>query len=61
MKVSQAIEYWLGYHKLHSKKKYPQSLPPYRFEIRPEIPRPRAAIPVLRRNPLFPHPPNRRK
>ena len=27
MKVSQAIQYWTGYHRLHSKKKYPQSLP----------------------------------
>jgi len=27
MKVSQAIHHWTGYHKLHSKKKYPQSLP----------------------------------
>jgi len=47
MQVSQAIEYWLGYHKLHSKKKYPPSLPPYRFEIRPEIRRPRIAVLVF--------------
>ena len=26
MKVSQAVEYWLGYHKLQSKKNYPPSL-----------------------------------
>jgi hypothetical protein len=35
MKVSQAIQYWAGYHKLHSKKKYPQSLPPHHLKIRP--------------------------
>jgi len=23
MKVSQAIQFWTGYHKLNSKKKYP--------------------------------------
>jgi hypothetical protein len=29
MKVSQAIQYWTGYHKIHSKKKYPEILPPH--------------------------------
>ena len=44
MKVSQAIQYWTGYHKLHSGKKYPQSLPAYHFQIRPTVWRTRIVI-----------------
>ena len=33
MKVSQGINYWLEYHKLHSKKKHPQNLPVSPFKI----------------------------
>jgi integrase len=49
MKVSQAIQYWTGYHKLHSKKKYPQSLPPHHLQIRPTVWGTRAAVPIPRR------------